>query len=113
MHLLLLVILFHHVAVQDIMPSCRLTFGSNKYDLTRLSELTLNGDGTRSDHYHYALNPCGLVPPASCGIPTTPRTGVMGCQASAANTFVSTLAYIDGIKEPNTAFVEREVPGSG
>jgi hypothetical protein len=113
MHLLLLVILFHRAAVGEIMPSCRLTFGSNRYDLTRLSDLTLNGDGTTPDHYHYAINPCGLVPPTSCGIPTTPRTGVMACQTSMINTFVSILGFIDGVKETNALFIEREEPGSG
>jgi hypothetical protein len=113
MHLVLLVISFHYAVVGEIMPSCRLTFGSNKYDLTRLSGITLNGDGTTSDRYHYALNPCGILPPTSCGTPVPPRDGVMACQTSSTNTFVSVLAYIDGTKPTNAVFTEREEPGSG
>jgi hypothetical protein len=113
MHLLLFVILFHQATVGEIMPSCRLTFGSNQYDLTRLSDFTLNGDGTTSDQYHYAINPCGLVPATSCGIPTTPRPGVMACQTSVVNTFISILAFIDGVTGTNASFIEREEPGSG
>jgi hypothetical protein len=113
MHLLLLVVLLQHAAFGQIMPSCRLTFGSNKYDLTRFSDLTLNGDGTTPDRYHYALNPCGLVPPTSCGTPAPPRTGAMACQTSSASSFVSILAYIDGTKQTNASFTERQEPGTG
>ena len=95
------------------MSSCRLTFGASKYDLTRLSALTLGGEGTTADHYRYALNPCGLVPATSCGIPTTPRAGVMACQTSNVNTFVSTLGFIDGFKGMNATFIERKEHGSG
>jgi hypothetical protein len=37
----------------------------------------------------------------------------MACQTSSVNTFVSILAFIDGVKETNASFIEREGPGSG
>lgn len=79
LHLLVLILPFHHAVYAETMSPSRLTFGSTKYDLTRLSALTLNGEGTTPDHYRYALNPCGLVPATSCGLPTTPRAGAMAC----------------------------------
>jgi hypothetical protein len=37
----------------------------------------------------------------------------MGCQTSRVNTFISTLAFIDGFKATNASFIERVEPGSG
>jgi hypothetical protein len=37
----------------------------------------------------------------------------MGCQTSRVNTFISTLAFIDGFKPMNASFIERVKTGSG
>ncbi|CAF1133924.1 unnamed protein product [Rotaria sordida] len=95
------------------MDSCRQTFGSNKYDLNRLSEFTLFGS---DDEYDYAFTPCAIVKPDACHGHTV--SNEMSCQYDHSFHMWSTMSFIDS-KSPwppnaNASYTENpDGPGTG
>ena len=51
------------------MDSCRQTFGTNKYDLNRLSDFVLFGS---DDEYDYAITLCDVIKVDACHGHTVP-----------------------------------------
>ncbi|CAF2045809.1 unnamed protein product [Rotaria magnacalcarata] len=110
----LVLILFNIIQIDGSLESCRQTFGSHKYDLNQLSDLTILGtDGL----FRYALTPCGLVPTNTCGKNALPfERGMTSCQERIEGTkFESPMGFLDGYgKSPNLQFSENPLgPGTG
>ncbi|CAF1022690.1 unnamed protein product [Rotaria sp. Silwood1] len=95
------------------MDSCRQNFGSNKYDLNRLSEFTLFGS---DDEYDYAFTPCATVKPDACHGHTV--LNEMSCQYDRSFQMWSTMSFVDS-KSPwppnaNASYTENpDGPGTG
>jgi hypothetical protein len=99
------------IQIDSTLDSCRQTFGSNKYDLNRLSHLTILGDDAL---YRYALTPCGLISTDQCGQSSfTPQfePGMTSCQRGLTGSpprFESSMGFLDGYgKQPNIGFSEN------
>ncbi|CAF0738193.1 unnamed protein product [Adineta steineri] len=95
------------------MDSCHQTFGSNKYDLNRLSKFTLFGS---DDEYDYALTLCDIVKAEACHGHTVPYE--MSCQYNRAFQMWSTMAFLDGKStfppNLNATYTENpDGPGTG
>ncbi|CAF3782519.1 unnamed protein product [Rotaria socialis] len=110
----LVLILLNIIQIDGSLESCRQTFGSHKYDLNQLSDLTILGTGGL---FRYALTPCGLVPTNTCGKNTLPfERGMTSCQERIATaTFEASMGFLDGYgKSPNLQFSENpQGPGTG
>src|SRR5689334_17159238 len=107
----LILILINVIQIDSTLDSCRQTFGSNKYDLNRLSDLTILGDDSQG--FKYAFTPCGLVPINQCGQGSI-EPGMTACQVR-GTTFESSMGFLDGYgKSPNIEFSENPAgPGTG
>lgn len=109
---LLLLFITLNIAKCD-MDSCRQTFGSNKYDLNRLSSFTLFAS---DDQYDYAINPCSVVPPEGCHGHAVPYE--MSCQYQRSFHMWSTMAFLDSKSSfspnLNATYTENpDGPGTG
>ncbi len=95
------------------MGSCLQTFGSNKYDLNRLSNFTLHGSDSQSNYF---LTPCGVLKSSPCYGNTSQNA--MGCQYQHQFKSWSVMAYLD-TKSPwsrngNATYQENPSgPGTG
>lgn len=102
------------LAVDASLDACRQSFGSRKYDLNRLSGITLAGTDAQ---FRYLLRPCGLVATEKCGKSFVPfEPGMMACQERiSTSSFESAMGFLDGYdKSPNLAFIENpQGPGTG
>jgi hypothetical protein len=113
----LILFLINIIQVDSTLPACRQTFGSNTYDLNRLSQFTITGEDTLI--YGYAITPCGSVPTSQCGQNSQPfEQGMMACQKRMLGptpSFESAMGFLDGYgKTPNLEFSENtDGPGKG
>ena len=95
------------------MDSCRQTFGTNKYDLNRLSEFVLFGS---DDEYDYAITTCDIIKADACHGHTVSYE--MSCQYNRAFQMWSTMAFLDSKStfppNLNATYTENpDGPGTG
>ena len=106
-----LLFLLRFVGALDV---CSLKFGSVRYDLNRLSGVTLFGDDAS---FRYALRPCAAVPTDQCGTNTQPfEPGMMACQERVSPPkFESPMGFLNGYgQSPDLEFQENpQGPGTG
>ncbi len=113
---LILSFLINVIQIDSTLDSCRQTFGSNQYDLNRLSHLTILGAATI---YTYAFTPCGPVSVDRCGQNPSPfEPGMTACQVNNLDPtprFESAMGFLDGSGHPpNIEFSENpDGPGTG
>jgi hypothetical protein len=109
----LILILVNVNLIKCFMGSCLQTFGSNKYDLNRLSNFTLHGSDSQSNYF---LTPCGVLKSSPCYGNTSQNA--MGCQYQHQFKSWSVMAYLD-TKSPwsrngNATYQENPSgPGTG
>ncbi|CAF0872199.1 unnamed protein product [Didymodactylos carnosus] len=99
--------------VECDMYSCVQTFGSNTYDLNRLSQFTLLGI---DDQYDYAFTPCSLVPSIACHGHIVENE--MSCQYDRSFQMWSTMSFLDSKSRwppnANATYTESpDGPGTG